>query len=288
MYSTRTKIGDIITVWSDVNGHGATSTTAALIASRLAVAEKDKKDKRRVLMLSTDPGPGDGVQILSPVVQDVRTMDNLILLATAGGLKTNEDFNAFVIKVGDNLDIMRSTNDFTRISSEPIAAYRKILDFAASIYDYVVIDAAGPLNVLTSMLLQKSDLVILCVSQNVKHIGCLAEDHVTTSLPIMENKNCAVVVTRYSPLPYLNANRVCEMISCDDAFTLSEDVEVHRHGCMNTLFGYVSNLYKKNTGFLGKLSKHKVNDSTIADELDAIATVIYELHTSPDEDEEAN
>lgn len=286
MYSTRTKIADIITVWSDINGHGATSTTAALIASRLAVGEKKQKDKRKVLMLSTDPGPGDGVQILSPVVGNIRTMDNLILLATAGGLNSIDDFEAFVIKVDDNLDVMRSTNDFSRISSEPIAAYRKILDFAATIYDFIIIDAAGELNPLVTMLLKKSDLVVLCASQNVKHIERFIEDNITTSLPVLEDKNCAVVVTRYSPLPYLDAKKVCKMIDCDDVFTLSEDVSIHKSGSLCSLHGFIVDLYGGDEGLFGKFSKRKARDSATADELDSIASVIYDLHTaSPKEGE---
>lgn len=284
MYSTRTKIGDIITVWSDVNGHGATSTTAALIASRLAVGEKDQKNKRKILMLSTDAGPGDGVQILSPIVQDVRTMDNLILLATAGGLNTNEDFEAFVVKVGENLDVMRSTNDFSRISSEPISAYRKILDFAASIYDFIVIDAAGPLTSFVNMLLKKSDLVVLCVSQDMKHIGRFVADNVTTSLPVLEDKNCAVVVTRYSPLPYLDIKKVCKLISCEDAYTLSEDVEIHKSSCAVSLYGYISDLYGGSTGFFGKFGKRNAQESVVANELDVLAEVVYGLHDKPSEE----
>lgn len=279
MYTSRAKTGDVISVWSDINGHGATSTTAALLAARLALGAdpKDKDDKRKVLLLSTDPGPGDGVQIVSPAVQNDHSMDTLLLLASAGGLKSDEDFDSFTIHASSELDLMRSSNDFRRISADPINAYRKVLDYAATIYDYVVIDVAGAINPMVAMLLKQSDFVLLTVSQNLKHIERMQNDNVTTTLPALKDKDCGVVITRYSPLPYLDVKKVCKLLECDDAFTLSEDMEVHKHACLHAIKDYVSGLYSDGKGLKGFLGK-KGEESPVGGELDVLANTIFGLH----------
>ncbi|RGC57835.1 hypothetical protein DXA94_03830 [Agathobaculum butyriciproducens] len=191
MYSVRRKIGDIIAVWGDSNGQGNVSATAAMVASRLAMEGEINK---KVLMLSTDKGPYDGVTILNPVVQDNYSMDNLILLAAAGGLKEEEVFLAYTIKVGKNLDVMHSTNDFKRLSSDAVRAYRKILDFASMIYDYIVVDVSGKISSMSEMILSVADIVLLCVSQNMKHLTLLKESSILTNYPPLKEKNVAVVL----------------------------------------------------------------------------------------------
>ena len=209
-----------------------------------------------------------------PVAGD---MDTLLLLASAGGLKSDEDFDSFTIHASSELDLMRSSNDFRRISADPINAYRKVLDYAATIYDYVVIDVAGAINPMVAMLLKQSDFVLLTVSQNLKHIERMQNDNVTTTLPALKDKDCGVVITRYSPLPYLDVKKVCKLLECDDAFTLSEDMEVHKHACLHAIKDYVSGLYSDGKGLKGFLGK-KGEESPVGGELDVLANTIFGLH----------
>ena len=249
MYSVRRKIGDIIAVWGDSNGQGNVSATAAMVASRLAMEGEINK---KVLMLSTDKGPYDGVTILNPVVQDNYSMDNLILLAAAGGLKEEEVFLAYTIKVGKNLDVMHSTNDFKRLSSDAVRAYRKILDFASMIYDYIVVDVSGKISSMSEMILSVADIVLLCVSQNMKHLTLLKESSILTNYPPLKEKNVAVVLTRYSELPYLDVKQIGKYMD-----------------------NFVPRLYDSG----GKLNFLKKKGSDITGvELDAIVNSIYSLH----------
>lgn len=272
MYSVRRKIGDIIAVWGDSNGQGNVSTTAAMVASRLAMEGEINK---KVLMLSTDKGPYDGVTILNPVVQDNYSMDNLILLAAAGGLKEEEVFLAYTIKVGKNLDVMHSTNDFKRLSSDAVRAYHKILDFASMIYDYIVVDVSGKISSMSEMILSVADVVLLCVSQNMKHLTLLKESSILTQYPPLKEKNIAVVLTRYSELPYLDVKQIGKYIGCTDMFVLSEDMGIHRAVSECTLDNFVPGLYDSG----GRLSFLKKKGSDITGvELDAIVNSIYSLH----------
>lgn len=167
MYSTKTKTAKVIAVWSDSSGLGATSTTAAMIASALTASTGDG---RQVLMMSTDSGPYDGVQILSPAIPSSQTMGNLLLMAMAGGLQSDTDFTSFVLNVGEGLYALQPNSDLTRMGDEAVKAYRQIIDHASTLYDYIVIDVAGAQDAMSSMVLSKADVVLVCVSQNMKHI----------------------------------------------------------------------------------------------------------------------
>lgn len=288
MYSVRNKIGDIIAVWGDSEGQGNVSTTAAMIAARLSMEDQGNK---KVLMLSTDRGPYDGVTILNPVVSDDYSMDNLILLTAAGGLKTEEAFMAYTIKVGKNLDVMHSSNDFKRLSADSVRAYRKILDYAATIYDYVVVDVGGRISAMSEMIVSHADSVMLCVSQNMKHLSLLKKSAVLSTYPPLVNKYVAVIVTRYTELPYLDMKQMGKYIGCTDMFCVSEDMEIHKAVSQCTLVELVNSLYETGSGHFGFLKK-KGSDVT-ATELDAIVKAIYELHaaqeakkTAKEEDED--
>lgn len=271
MYSARPKIGKVIAVWSCINGLGSTSTTAAMIASRLSASGPED---RRVLMYSTDSGPYGGAQILSPAVQDNNTMGNLLLVTLAGGLQSDADLKSFTIGLTKNLDALCSSGK--AISDETVSAYRKMIDRAATLYDYVVVDAAGELDAMTSMVLAKADIVMLCVSQNMKHLTTLNQKKVTTTLPVLADKNCGVIITRYSPLPYLDTKQVCKMLSCSDVFLLSEDMAIHKNVCQCTVLDFVSGLYK---GIAGKQPKwrKRIEPPVTAKELDAIVSAIENL-----------
>ena len=266
-------MGDIIAVWGDSDGQGNVSTTAAMIAARLAVEGKINK---KVLMLSTDRGPYDGVTILNPMVQDDYSMDNLILLAASGGMKREEDFMAYAIKVSKNLDVMHSSNDFKRLSADSVRAYRKILDYAATIYDYVVVDVAGRISTMSDMIVSHADVVLVCVSQNMKHLTILKNSSILNNYPALDQKDVAVIATRYSELPYLDIKQMGKYIGCEDMFVLSEDMQIHKACAQCTIGELVNSMYESGSRF--GFRKKKGSEMT-ANELDAVVNAIYSLQS---------
>lgn len=266
-------MGDIIAVWGDSNGQGNVSTTAAMIAARLAVEGKINK---KVLMLSTDRGPYDGVTILNPMVQDDYSMDNLILLAASGGMKKEEDFTAYAIKVSKNLDVMHSSNDFKRLSADSVRAYRKVLDYAATIYDYVVVDVAGRISTMSDMIVSHADVVLVCVSQNMKHLTLLKNSAILNNYPALDQKDVAVIATRYSELPYLDVKQMGKYIGCEDMFVLSEDMQIHKACTQCTIGEFVNSMYEGGSRF--GFRKKKGSEMT-ANELDAVVNAIYSLQS---------
>lgn len=270
MYSTKTKTAKVIAVWSDSNGLGATSTTAALIASALTACAGDG---RQVLMMSTDSGPYDGVQILSPAIPSSQTMGNLLLMAMAGGLQSDTDFTSFVLNVGEGLYALQPNSDLARMGDEAVKAYRKIIDHASTLYDYIVIDVAGAQDAMSSMVLSKADIILVCVSQNMKHIKTLQQDRIFTSFPALRDKYCGVIITRYSPLPYLDEKKVCKMLSCNDAFILTEEVEIHKAACSCMLHDYISKMLRP-TGQQKRFWQRNQEDNLTADELRQIVQAL--------------
>ena len=270
MYSTKTKTAKVIAVWSDSNGLGATSTTAALIASALTACAGDG---RQVLMMSTDSGPYDGVQILSPAIPSSQTMGNLLLMAIAGGLQSDTDFTSFVLNVGEGLYALQPNSDLARMGDEAVKAYRQIIDHASTLYDYIVIDVAGAQDAMSSMVLSKADIILVCVSQNMKHIKTLQQDRIFTSFPALRDKDCGVIITRYSPLPYLDEKKVCKMLSCNDAFILTEEVEIHKAACSCMLHDYISKMLRP-TGQQKRFWQRNQEDNLTADELRQIVQAL--------------
>lgn len=270
MYSTKTKTAKVIAVWSDSNGLGATSTTAALIASALTACAGDG---RQVLMMSTDSGPYDGVQILSPAIPSSQTMGNLLLMAMAGGLQSDTDFTSFVLNVGEGLYALQPNSDLARMGDEAVKAYRQIIDHASTLYDYIVIDVAGAQDAMSSMVLSKADIILVCVSQNMKHIKTLQQDRIFTSFPALRDKYCGVIITRYSPLPYLDEKKVCKMLSCNDAFILTEEVEIHKAACSCMLHDYISKMLRP-TGQQKRFWQRNQEDNLTADELRQIVQAL--------------
>ena len=270
MYSTKTKTAKVIAVWSDSSGLGATSTTAAMIASALTASTRDG---RQVLMMSTDPGPYDGVQILSPAIPSSQTMGNLLLMAMAGGLQTDTDFTSFVLNVGEGLYALQPNSDLARMGDEAVKAYRQIIDHASTLYDYIVIDVAGAQDAMSSMVLSKADVALICVSQNMKHIKLLQQDRIFTSFPALRDKDCGVIITRYSPLPYLDEKKVCKMLSCNDAFILTEDIEIHKAACSCMLHDYISKILRS-TDQQKRFWHRNPENSQTADELRQIVQAL--------------
>ena len=270
MYSTKTKTAKVIAVWSDSNGLGATSTTAALIASALTACAGDG---RQVLMMSTASGPYDGVQILSPAIPSSQTMGNLLLMAMAGGLQSDTDFTSFVLNVGEGLYALQPNSDLARMGDEAVKAYRQIIDHASTLYDYIVIDVAGAQDAMSSMVLSKADIILVCVSQNMKHIKTLQQDRIFTSFPALRDKYCGVIITRYSPLPYLDEKKVCKMLSCNDAFILTEEVEIHKAACSCMLHDYISKMLRP-TGQQKRFWQRNQEDNLTADELRQIVQAL--------------
>lgn len=280
MYTSREKVGRIIAVWSDAVGMGNNSTTAALIASQLA---SQKPASKKILMLSTDKGPYDGVSLLNPMIQD-NAMDDLILLAAIGGLKSEQDFNPYVFRAGDHLDVLKCSNDFNRLSTDSITAYRNILSFAATIYDYVIVDIYGGLLPMSSAILRDSDLVILCVSQNPKHLDTIINDEVLTKNEMLQDKSAVVVITDYKPMEHFDLKELEKMLGWKGLLTISESYGVNAAASRRNLLFFVESGYSGKKGFASIFSKNKVKDtdSTLSEELSTIVDIIVQETSQED------
>lgn len=272
MYSTMEKKGKLIAVWSDAVGVGAVSTTAAMVAAGLASREKS------TLILSTDRGPFDGVSISSDLAVE-NLMDDLVILASSGGIRSEEDFTPYVQKLSDYLCCLKGSNEFSKISVSAAEALHRILDMALYIYDFVVVDVYGDRSAISDRILEDADLVLFCVSQNRKHMAQLVADGIFTSY--LNDSTAMLVVTRYQIYDFLTLKHMEKLLGTGGFYTLSDDDEIHKAVCAQNVADYVfRNINGTNKGLL---IKKKVEPPVVMEELGVILNDILELFKEEEE-----
>lgn len=272
MYATMEKKGKLIAVWGDAIGVGAVSTTAALTAAGLATREKN------TLILSTDRGPFDGVSISSDLAVE-NLMDDLVILASSGGIRSEEDFTPYVQKLSDYLSCLKGTNEFSKISVSAAEAIHRILDMALYIYDFVVVDVHGERAAISDRIIQDADLVLFCISQNRKHMARLVSDSIFTSY--LEEKTAMLVVTKYQIYDFLTLKHMEKLLGTSGFYTLSDDDEIHKAVCAQNVADYV--FRNINGASKGLIIKKKLEPSVTMDELNVILNDILELFKEEEE-----
>lgn len=273
MYSTLEKRGKVIAVWSDAIGVGATSTTAALVAAGLATEDK------KVLIFSTDHGPYDGVSVSSDLPTGT-LMDDLVILATSGGIRSPEDFTPYVQQLSDNLFCLKGSNEFGKISVSASDALHRIIDMATYIYDVIVVDVFGGRSGITDQIIADSDLVMLCLSQNKKHLSKIASDSVINSY--LDDKTAMLVVAKYQIYDFFTLKHMEKLLNTGGFYTLSDDDEIHRAVCDQNVADYV---FRNITGATkGLLVRKKQEPSVAMSELKAILTDILDLFKEEEEE----
>lgn len=274
MYATMEKKGKLIAVWSDAIGVGAVSTTAALVAAGLASKEKS------TLILSTDKGPYDGVAISSDLAVE-NLMDDLVILASSGGIRSEADFTPYVQKLSDFLSCLKGSNEFNKISVSATEAIHRILDMALYLYDFVVVDVYGERSAISDQIIQDADLVLCCISQNRKHMSRLVSEGIFSSY--LEDKTAMLIVTKYQIYDFLTLKQMEKLLGAGGFYTLSEDDEIHKAVCSQNVADYVfKNINGASKGIL--IKKH-MEPSIPMEELNVILNDIIELFTEEEEDE---
>lgn len=252
-------------------GIGATSTTASLIASGLA------SENKKTLIFSTDLGPFDGVSITSDLAKE-NLMDDLVILASSGGVRTEEDFTPYVTPLSESLYCLKGTNDFAKLSISAVEAIHRITEMALCIYDYVVVDVYGERTPLSDQLIQESNLVVMCIAENRKHLAKLVKTHTFSSY--LENKNTMLVLTKYQTYDFMTIKQVEHLSGEKGFYTLSEDDEIHKAVCCQNVADYV---FRNISGASkGLFSKSKQEASIAMTELKTILADIEELFQEED------
>lgn len=265
MYATLEQKGKVITVWGDTVGNGNVSTTAALLAAEFAAKEK------KTLMLSTDLGPYDGVSVLSDLIVD-NEMDNLLILASSGGLKSPEEMLPYVTEVSDYLSCLKGTNEFEKISVSAVAGLKKIIQMASYQFDYIVIDVYGTKSSISDMLVSLADLVVFCATQNKKHLDTIDASMIFTK--DLAEKDAIVVLTKYQIYDFMPIKQLEKDLNVSGIYTISDDDEVHQAVCNRNIADYVFNgVAGVVRGFLG-IKKKAAEKPIVIEELDEITSDI--------------
>lgn len=259
MYATVEKSGWLLAVWGDATGVAAVSTTAALLASGLAAREK------KTLVITTDPGPYDAVSICSELVQE-NSLDDLLILASSGGLRTADDFTAYPVNISEYLSCLRGSGDLTRISISAADGLARILDMARGIYDFIIVDLYGKRGVITDRVLSEADLVVMCVSQNRKHIEKIIGDGVLTA--VLQEKPTMMVITKFQVYPFFDMKQEEKLLKTKGCYRLSEDDDIYRavgeQDVANYVFGHIDGETK------GLLVKKRLERTNAMEELDQL------------------
>lgn len=272
MYSTVEKTATIIAVWADAASTGCTSTTAALVAAKLAGREK------RVLALSTDKKPYNGVSVLSDALTE-NTMDDLLILASSGGLNTPADFTPYATSVSDFLDVLKGSGEFEKISTNATVGVQKIINMAASLYDFIVIDVQGARSQMADALIRAADIVLCCISQDMNHVDKLLSDSVFTQY--LADKSAMCIVTNYQIFDFFDLKFIEKTLGVDGLLTLSCDDEVHKAVCTKSVAAFV---FGSGGGVLKGLFRRKSSSESVAlEELNEIADTLIGFTEKPKE-----
>lgn len=272
MYTTMEKKGKLIAVWGDATGVGAVSTTAALVASGLATREK------KTLILSTDKGPFDGVSICSDLAVE-NLMDDLVLLASSGGLRSEKDFTPYVQELSEYLSCLKGSNDFGKISVSATESIQRILEMSLYIYDFVVVDVQGERTAISDQIIFMADLVMCCIPQNRKYMDQMVQQNLFSAY--LDEKTVMLVVTKYQVYDFLTLKHMEKLMGVSGFYTLSEDDEIHKAVCNQNVADYVFRNINGSTK--GLLIKKKTEPSISMEELNGILDDILDLFTKKPE-----
>ena len=276
-YTTKNKIGKVISVFSDANGVGATSTTAAMVATALSCKGK------KVLLITMDHDTMDAVSYLTDSVVET-TLDDLMILANSNGLTKTSDFDTYVYSLSESLDAVRGSSKFDRLSGDPADCMMNIIDLAQYRYHFVVVDIQGRSSQTARTVMNESDLVIYAIGQSVKQLDNLVDDPIFDPEMMNEEAYAMFVATNYTERDFLNVKTMEKRLKQSGFYVISHDEDVMKSSSLKNLYPVVAKAANGggSGGFLG-FGKKKGGD-TLSMELGAITDVIMSSLVEPDEE----
>lgn len=190
-----------ISVWSNMHGQAAVSATTAALASTIA-----QKTNLKTLITHNHIGESalESYLFKNTLFQNKPTqginnqgIDALLRLMKNGRLKPDmvTDYTYSVLK-NHRMDILHGTSKKEAMSAEDYELILKIKDCAKKFYNIILEDAHSELaqnNCLN--LLEKSDVIIFCINQNILLLNNLML--LFKKYSFLKEKKSAFIVSRY-------------------------------------------------------------------------------------------
>ena len=275
-YTTKQKIGKMISVFSDANGTGGCSTTAAMLATALSCRGQ------KVLLITMDHDTMDAVSYLTDAVRET-TLDDLLILANSNGLSQAADFDTYVYSLSETLDAVRGSKKFDRLSGDTAECIMNIVDLAQYRYHFIVIDIEGKFSQTAQVIMNESDLVVYCVGQSIKQIENMVEDRIFSDELMSDEALTLVVATNYTERPFLDLKFMEKKLKQSGIHVISHDEDVLKSSALKNLYPVIEKAMRgvKSGGFFNR----KKEESPLSAELNAIADIILENMKESEEEE---
>ncbi|MGB9812395.1 MAG: hypothetical protein ACPLVF_01985 [Thermovenabulum sp.] len=208
----------IITVWGQ--GGNVGKSVISLILSRFLGKDKDKKEnkKNNVLLIDLDlKNPSQN--IYHNDIKNTATIDNILnYVNITNNLEKIIVNNVISHKDHDVLYGTKMPEKSLYIQPEPL---QRIIEEAEKLYKSIVIDTHNVIdNAGTYIAIEKADLIITVVTQNIKDIILFNQNHIFKGLT--EDKAIKYVINKYDEKSKLDINTIKELIQTDSIYTVPE------------------------------------------------------------------
>lgn len=138
-----------------------------------------------------------------------------------------------------NLDLLEGIYEASNYTSdEETTLLRKIFDLANEDYDMVFVDVHSGLNIeLTRNLIADSDVVVVCLNQNVQLIERFLGDEAATSM--LKDKKCMVNIGLYDPASKYNVKNIERLYGLKDVICIPYHTQILDAGNMHQSLDYI-------------------------------------------------
>ena len=275
----------IITFWNNSKGRIGQTSSAIALATYFAVQENIK-----ILLLST--GYGDtkvkksfGYHYRNELVQEITSMQNtgidsgiygLYKIALANRLTPESIQNYANTIYKDRLDVLEGIDSNAIVDYNKIySSYKEIINVASKLYNVVFVDLnAGLENNETKIILEKSDIIITNIEQDIDEIKKF--DELRFQNPIFLENNILVMINRYDKSSKYNSKNISRLLKIrPDVLTVPYNTlynEAMQDGKVDELF--LNPLYRKTI----ENDKNEIFIQELQRSLDIINYKIKELH----------
>lgn len=275
----------IITFWNNSKGRIGQTSSAIALATYFAVQENIK-----ILLLST--GYGDtkakksyGYHYRNELVQEITSIQNasidsgiygLYKIALANRLTPESIQNYANTIYKDRLDVLEGIDSNAIVDYNKIySSYKEIINVASKLYNVVFVDLnAGLENNETKIILEKSDIIITNIEQDIDEIKKF--DELRFQNPIFLENNILVMINRYDKSSKYNSKNISRLLKIrPDALTVPYNTlynEAMQEGKVDELF--LNPLYRKTM----ENDKNEIFIQELQNDLDIINLKIKELH----------
>lgn len=192
-----------IAFWSNLHGQGATTANAAAFACVIS-----QKTSYRVLIAQNHSGLNALERYLMRKREQAAArmldytnsgMDALVRLYKNGRLRPEKipDYTWSLMK-NHGLDLLFGSEKSETLREESQELILNIFKCAREAYDLVILDLhSGLEGTNTKALLETSDIVVYCISQNRALLDSLRR--ITGENPLLAEKRSAYIISRYEP-----------------------------------------------------------------------------------------